>query len=643
MYQKLFQNYDIYDGKDLGAVYSKDKTVFRLWAPSASAVTLCTYERGDGDCQKAEFSMQKDVDGTWVFSMAEDCDKLYYTYKVTVDGICRETGDPYAKAVGVNGKRSMVIDLEKTNPEGFADDKGPAVSSLADMVVTEISVVDTTADASAGSKFPGKYLGLTERGTKNKDGISTALDHFKKLGVTHVQLMPSYDFGSIDESLLGEEQYNWGYDPVNYNVPEGSYSTDPFHGEVRIREFKEMVKAFHEEGIGVIMDVVYNHTYNVEDNCLYKTVPDYFYRKDGERYSDASACGNEIASDRPMVRKYIIDSLCYWAKEYHIDGFRFDLMGVLDIETMNKAYEELKKIKSDIVFYGEPWTGGDSVLEAEKRALKVNVKKLNHVSVFSDDIRDAVKGHVFYAEQPGFINGGVGMENDIKFCVTGGVKHPEVDYDAYEYTKTGAWAKDPVDSVNYVSCHDNLTLWDKNESLNPKATKEELLAMNRLAATIVFTAQGMPFFLSGEEFGRTKPIKGSTEKCENSYNMPLYTNSLKYDMLTENKELVEFYQGIIKMRKAIPQLRLRTAKEVVEGIHFVDVKDKNVVAYTIETEGQKVFVCYNANKKGVSVSLPDEKEYQVYLRNDKVSDAAFETIKNQTEICGVSGLVAVAK
>lgn len=634
---------EFYEGTDLGAVYSKEKTTFRVFAPTAESVVLCMYEAGDGDCFISETPMEKAEEGTWFLCLEKDCKNTYYTYKVTVAGVTRETVDPYAKAVGVNGVRAMVIDLASTNPEGFAEDKGPVYDKENDIIVTEISIADTTADASCHAKYPGKYLGLIEHGLKSDEGFTTGLDHILELGVTHVQIMPTYDFGSIDEAALDKEQYNWGYDPVNYNVPEGSYSTDPFHGEVRIKEFKQMIQELHQAGLGVIMDVVYNHTYDIENSCFQKTVPDYYYRKDGDKYSDASACGNEVASDQPMMRKYIIDSLVYWASEYHIDGFRFDLMGVLDIETMNLARKALEKVNPDIIMYGEGWTGGDSTLPADERALKVNVGKLDGIGVFSDDLRDGVKGHVFYGEEPGFVNGAKDKENDIRFSVVGAMKHPQVDEEKYSYTPGGFWALEPQDVVNYVSCHDNYTLWDKLTYSCPDASEEKKLAMNRLAASIVFTAQGIPFFLQGEEFARTKPIEGSDELAENSFNLPLYTNSLKYGRMSEYAELMEYYKGLIAFRKAHEGLRLTTAEEVADKIHFLEDTPKNVVAYTIDTKEETLFVTYNANDEEVNIALPDDMEWSVQICDKTAGTDEIKTIKNQTQMAGISCLAAVCK
>ena len=640
------KNLVVYEGNDLGAVYTKDHTQFRLWAPTAEAVSICFYENGDGGEAFEVKKMNKSEGGTWIYVKSGEWHKLYYTYKVTVDGVTRETNDPYAKAAGVNGVRSMVVDLERTNPEGFVEDKGPAVKKWTDVIVYEMSILDTTMDESCGAKYPGKYIGLTETGLKTKEGVPTGLDHILDTGITHVQIMPTYDFGSIDESKPDVPQYNWGYDPINYNLPEGSFSTDPFHGEVRIKEFKQMVQCFHEHGLGVIMDVVYNHTYDIDNNCFQKCVPDYYYRmtEDGE-YSDASACGNEVASDHPMCSKFIIDSLKYWVSEYHIDGFRFDLMGVLDIETMNKAAVELKKINPNIVIYGEGWTGGPSTISDEERALKCNVPALVDVGAFSDDIRDTVRGHVFYEEEVGYISGRQGMENDIRYSVVGATRHPEVDYDEYDYSD-GPWAKNPVDIVNYVSCHDNLTLWDKISVSCPDASEEEKLAMNRLATSMVFTAQGIPFFLSGEEFARTKPIEGTDQVSENSYNMPFYTNNMRYDRLVKYTDLYEYYKGVIAFRKAHEGLRFATTEEVCEHLHFVDGLPKNVVAFTIKTEEETIFVVYNSNRKAVTVELPEKANWQICIDNDKASTEALRTLTekdSEVEVQAVACLVAVAK
>lgn len=600
-----------YQGNDLGAVYGKTYTTFRLWAPTADEVNLKLYQEGNGDCLIETAAMKPDVQGTWFLQKQGDLNHIYYTYELIRNGKCVETQDPYSVATGVNGLRSMVLDLQETNPDGFETDKGPEVKSRTDMVIAEISVADVTGDASANAGYPGKYKGLTETGTKNKKGQATGFDYLKELGITHVQIMPAFDFASVDEAQPDKEQYNWGYDPLNYNVPEGSYSTDPFHGEVRVREFKEMVAAFHKAGIGVIMDVVYNHTFDL-NSCFQKCEPDYYYRKDGDKYSDASACGNEVASDQPMMHKYIVDSVCHWVKEYHIDGFRFDLMGVLDIDTMNDISSSLKKIKPDIVLYGEGWTGDDSTLPYYERALKQNARMLDDIGMFSDDIRDNVRGHVFYNEECGFVSGEPELENAVRYCVAASVWHPQVDYRKYTYSDT-AWADSPQNTISYISCHDNLTLWDKLSVSRPDADKELKLAMNRLAASIVFTSQGVPFFLIGEEAARTKPLKDGTGVAENSYDLPLYTNAIRYDRDADQEELLKYYKGLIAFRKAHALLRLKTAAEVQEKLRFVEEMKKSVVAFTLKDETEQIFVIYNANETEVTVDMPDDGTWNLYI------------------------------
>lgn len=631
---------ECYFGDDLGTKYQKTSTSFRLWAPTADAVSVCLYRHGDGDCLIEEIPMEPDEKGTWFLEKQGDLNEVYYTYKLVRGGSETETQDPYSVAVGVNGERSMVINLRETDPLGFSVDRGPKVESKTDLIVCEISVADMTADASAGVKHSGKYIGLTEHGTKNAAGQATGLDYLKELGVTHVQLMPAYDFGSIDEAEEG--QYNWGYDPINYNVPEGSYSTDPFHGQVRIREFKEMVAAFHKAGIGVIMDVVYNHMFDVKNSCFEKAEPDYFFRKKGEVYSDASACGNEVASEHPMVHKYIVDSVCYWAKEYHIDGFRFDLMGVLDVDTLNDLSARLKKINPSIVLYGEGWTGGDSILPSYQRALKKNVRLLDDIGMFSDDIRDTTRGHVFYSKECGFVNGKTKYENAVRYSVAGAVWHPQVDYGAYRYTAGGPWARTPCDTVSYVSCHDNYTLWDKLTVTRPKSSIKERFAMNRLAAAMVFTAQGMPFFLSGEEIARSKPVEGSDEVSENSYNLPLFTNAIRYDRTAGQEALLQYYKGLIAFRKAHKGLRFSTSEQVQRDIRFVEGLMANVVAFTVKCEAERLFIVYNANKKAVQVDLPDDGTWDVYIDGVQAGVKKLRTAVRSVEVNGISCMVLTA-
>lgn len=617
MYTKINEKDSI---MKLGAIYSKEKTTFTLFSPVADSVFVIFYDKGNDSTETGRLEMMRgEGELRSIFSATAEgnLDGVYYTYEVhTADGTF-SSHDPYARACGVNGHRSMVIDLSKTDPDGFADEDRPKLADPMSMVITEVSVADVSAGASAHSRYPGKFKAFTEDKT---------LSYFKDMGVTHLQLMPSYDFASIDESDSLKEQYNWGYDPYNYNVPEGSYSTDPFNGAVRVREYKEMVHSIHEAGLGVIMDVVYNHTFNVHDSCFYKTAGNYFYRMlDAAKYSDASACGNEIASEKPMVRKYIIDSLCYWASEYHIDGFRFDLMGVLDIETLNEARKALLKINPDIIMYGEGWTGGESTLPELERGMKINAPRTPGIGMFSDDIRDAVKGHVFYMDELGFVNGAADRGEELKQAVT-----------------CAKWAKSPMQSINYLSCHDNYTLWDRFIISNSHESEEMRIRMNKLAAAILFTAQGIPFFLHGEEFARTKISEADGAPVENSYCSPLSVNAIDYDRAEQFSDLKAYYKGLIALRRAHKSFYLDTVDEIKKSVHFMDDMPDGVVAYTIDNDTEKVFVAYNAGKNKITIKLADAL-WEVLADESSAGDKALYTIKDQAIIPGVSCLVAVSK
>lgn len=633
----MFDNYAVYMGNDLGAVCTREETKFRVWAPEAEAVMLNLYHGGEGAYSLDVIPMRRDMGGTWFVKQIGDLHGVYYTYSVQNYGIRQETQDPYAKAAGANGFKSMVVDLSRTNPKDFEKDRGPRLKQKTDAVICEISVRDMTGDESCGVKYPGKYLGLAQSGTVNRKGQPTGLDYLKELGVTHVQVMPVYDFGSVDEEHPEVLQYNWGYDPVNYNVPEGSYSTNPYAGEVRIRELKEMIAAFHRAGIGVIMDVVYNHTYNVEDSCFQKCVPDYFYRKNNEGYSNASGCGNEIASERCMVRKYIIDSVLYWMKEYHMDGFRFDLMGVLDIETMQAVREAVNRIDPEILIYGEGWTGGDSVLHYQKRALKCNTRCMQGIGMFSDDIRDTLKGSVFQDKGTGYINGSPEKAKDLWFSVAGAVYHPQVDYGNDEFTPFRPWAATPADTINYLSCHDNLTLWDKLAVSAEESTEEERMAMNRLGAAVLMTSQGIPFFLCGEDFARSKPLPQGGFS-ENSYNLPLEVNGLKYGNLMKYQKLHEYYKGLIAFRKSHRLLRMNSAKQIRENIRFIPTED-DTVQFEISEKEEHMFIVYNPNEFPSEVTLPDKEEWKVYIKDDAAGTEVLDIIRNQIRVSAKSCLV----
>ncbi len=601
-------DYEVYTGNDLGAVYSPKMTRFKVWAPEAESVKLNLYKQGEGDNLIEQHIMKKSANGTYVFEKQGDCNGIYYTYTVVNHGEEQEAVDPYTKAAGVNGQRGMVINLAKTNPQGFELDGYRNPEHITDAIIYEGSVRDFTMDESSGVFHNGKFLGLTEANTTNHFGEATALDYISGLGVTHVQILPAFDFETVDEKNQ-KAQYNWGYDPDNYNVPEGSYAVSPYDGAVRIQEMKQMVLALHSRGIGVIMDVVFNHTYRRDDSNLQKIVPGYYYRSDETGYTDGSGCGNEVASDRPMVQKLIVDSLIYWAKEYHIDGFRFDLMGVLDIDTMNVIAERLKEIRPDIYLYGEGWNGGPSSLAEEKRAFKASAKKMPGIGMFNDDIRDTIKGSVFYDDHLGFVNGGTHLENALRYGITGAVAHPQVDYDAYG---SKPWAKEPGQSINYVSCHDNYTLWDKLSVSCPEASEEKKKAMNRLCAAIVFTSQGVPFIQAGEEFLRSKPLPEKKGFAENSYNMPDEVNSIKWDNIHEYPDMIAYYKGLMELRKAHPVFRMQSEAEMTQNLCFLSDTPENVVAYLLKGKGaddtpESILVIFNGNDEEILYNLPEGK------------------------------------
>lgn len=632
-------DYEVYTGNDLGAVYSPKMTRFKVWAPEAESVKLNLYKQGEGDNLIEQHVMKKSANGTYVFEKQGDCNGIYYTYTVVNHGEEQEAVDPYTKAAGVNGQRGMVINLAKTNPQGFELDGYRNPEHITDAIIYEGSVRDFTMDESSGVFHNGKFLGLTEANTTNHFGEATALDYISGLGVTHVQILPAFDFETVDEKNQ-KAQYNWGYDPDNYNVPEGSYAVSPYDGAVRIQEMKQMVLALHSRGIGVIMDVVFNHTYRRDDSNLQKIVPGYYYRSDETGYTDGSGCGNEVASDRPMVQKLIVDSLIYWAKEYHIDGFRFDLMGVLDIDTMNVIAERLKEIRPDIYLYGEGWNGGPSSLAEEKRAFKASAKKMPGIGMFNDDIRDTIKGSVFYDDHLGFVNGGTHLENALRYGITGAVAHPQVDYDAYG---SKPWAKEPGQSINYVSCHDNYTLWDKLSVSCPEASEEKKKAMNRLCAAIVFTSQGVPFIQAGEEFLRSKPLPEKKGFAENSYNMPDEVNSIKWDNIHEYPDMIAYYKGLMELRKAHPVFRMQSEAEMTQNLCFLSDTPENVVAYLLKGKGaddtpENILVIFNGNDEEILYNLPEGK-WKI-LVDDKTAGAdGKKIISEKADVEPLSALV----
>ena len=592
-----FEEKYVYKGNDLGAVYEKEKTTFKVWAPTAEKVMLHLYTAGStgeaGEKELLQVEMKKREQGIYEKQVKGDLHGVYYTFSVTVDGETRETGDIYAKAAGVNGKRSMVVDLEKTNPKGWEEDTH-VFHPLGKTWVWEVHIGDFSNDPASGvrEEYRGKYLAFTENTTLNQDGVHpTCVNYLKELGITHVHLLPSFDYGSVDESKC--DTFNWGYDPVNYNVPEGSYATDAFHGEVRIREFKEMVAALHKAGISVVMDVVYNHTHSL-DSFFNATVPYYYYRtwEDGT-YSDGSACGNDTASDRAMFRKYMVDSVLYWVQEYHVDGFRFDLMGLHDTQTMNEIRKALNELEDgeQIFLYGEPWSAGPSALkESESFATKEAMKKLAEgIAVFNDDTRDAVKGPYDKLEAPGFVNGKKGLEEKIKRGIQG-------LFDEKEKVQPVS----PAQLLNYVSAHDNSTLWDKlvdsvKKDQDYETRHEDLLAMNKLAAAIVQFSAGIPFMQAGEEAGRTKQGE------DNSYNLSKELNRLDWNRMYKFQDLISYYKGLHEVRNQFSGFYDLSEKARTRQ-HFYENLPEGIIAYEMEgirgtDQWEKVVVIFHASQE----------------------------------------------
>lgn len=631
-----FEEEYTYTGTDLGATWSSDKTSFRVWAPTAEAVKVNLYVSGtEGtDDLLEEIPMQADVNGTWIAEKEGDANGIYYTYTVTINGEETEACDPYARTTGVNGKRAMIIDLVSTNPQGWESDANPHVGeNITDAVIYELHVRDLSSDESAGIQNVGKFLGVIETGTTTESGIPTGLDHIKDLGITHLHLLPSYDYGSVDETKLDDAKFNWGYDPVNYNVPEGSYSTDPYHGEVRVKEMKQMVQGLHENGISVVMDVVYNHVYNASEFCFNKIVPGYFSRMDEEgKYSNGSGCGNDTASERAMVHKYIVDSVKYWAEEYHIDGFRFDLVGLIDTETINEIVAEVHKDYPDVIFYGEGWTMDTSVTkDGYLMATQLNSEETPDFAYFNDTLRDGLKGNVFENSQTGYVSGAEGLEETITQCFLGAAD----------------WCPSPSQTVNYASCHDNLTLMDRLLRSALNATREERIRMNNLSAAIYMTAQGIPFMQAGEEMLRTK-LKGSGEFDENSYASPDSVNSLKWDTLNEEEyqNTYNYYKGLIAFRSAHPALRMMTAEDVAANITPVEGLEANVTAFEIKggangDSADEMFVIFNPNQTQTQVTLP-EGVWDVYINGEKAGTEVLETITEGTAtVAPISAMVLI--
>lgn len=599
-----YGSYPVRSGSLTEMEYAPSATTFTLWAPTADEVRLMIYSDGWRGSFIASYAMMPAEEGTWKMVVAQDLLGKYYTFHVKVKGKwLGETPGINAQAVGVNGQRAAIVDWKQTHPEGWDNDRRPPLQSPADMIIYEMHHRDFSVDEASGICHKGKYLALTEQGTTNSFQLATGIDHLVELGVTHVHLLPSSDYASIDETRLDENPYNWGYDPRNYNVPDGSYATDPYQPETRIREFKQMVLALHRAGIRVVMDMVYNHTFYTEESNFERTVPGYFYRrmKDGS-WSNGSGCGNETASERPMMRKFMIDSVLYWIREYHIDGFRFDLMGLHDIDTMNAIRKAVDEVDSSVCLYGEGWTGGVPCYPASLLALKMNVARMPGIAAFSDELRDALCGSVWEKEKGGFLAGVPGAEQSVKFGIVGAIAHPQVKYRSVNYSHL-PWAAQPTQMIGYVSCHDGLCLADRLKAALPDVGFDELVRLDKLAQTVVLTSQGIPFLYAGEELMRDK------QGVDNSYKSPDAINGIAWDRKFLYRDVFAYYKELILLRKSHPAFRMGDAALVCKYLRFLPVKGRNLIAYCLhgQPNGESwkdIVVAFNARSTPARLQVP---------------------------------------
>ena len=615
-----FEEYPIAEGMLVEMEYSPIETKFTLWAPTAEEVRVLLYDSGNEGSAYQTLSLEMGEDGIWNTSIKEDLKGKFYTFNVKVNGKwLGDTPGIMAKAVGVNGKRAAVIDLRSTDPEGWANDVRPLLKDYADIIVYEMHHRDFSLDSVSGIRNKGKFLALTELGTTTSQGEKTGIDHLKELGVTHVHILPSYDYASVDESKPDKAQYNWGYDPQNYNVPDGSYSTDPYKPDVRIKEFKQMVQALHKAGIRVVLDVVYNHTFNTEESNFERTVPGYFYRqtKDGKP-ANGSGCGNETASDRAMMRKYMVESVLYWINEYHIDGFRFDLMGIHDIETMNEIRAAVDKIDPSIFIYGEGWAASAPQLDQEELAMKANIYKMPRIAAFSDEMRDGLRGGWDDDRKGAFLIGQPGHEMSIKFGLVGAVKHPQVINDSVNYSKE-PWALQPTQMISYVSCHDDMCLADRLKATMPDAMDEERASLHKLAETFVFTSQGVPFIFAGDEMMRDK--KG----IHNSYNSPDSINTIDWRNKTIHHDVFDYVRELITLRKNHPAFRMGDADKVRQYMEFLPVEGSNLVAFILKDNAngdswKNIIVAFNSRKEPAKLSIPVGR-YTIVCKDGKIKQS----------------------
>ncbi|PFR45378.1 type I pullulanase [Bacillus cereus] len=616
-----------YGGNDLGNIYTPQHTKFRVWAPTTSEAKLVTYKKWD-DKIGTEINMQQGEKGTWTAELKGNQKGLYYTYKVKIGDKWTEAVDPYARAASVNGDKGAVVDLEETNPKKWNTNKKPKLKNPEDAIIYELHVRDLSIQPESGIKQKGKYLGVTEKGTRGPEGVKTGLDHIKDLGVTHVQFLPIFDYASVNEETLNDPQYNWGYDPKNFNVPEGSYSTNPYEPTVRITELKQMIQTLHDNNLRVVMDVVYNHMYNAAESNFHKLVPGYYYRynEDGT-LANGTGVGNDTASERKMMRKFMIDSVTYWAKEYNLDGFRFDLMGIHDYETMNEIRKAVNQIDPSIILHGEGWDL-NTPLATELKANQKNAEKMKGIAHFNDNIRDGLKGSVFEEKEKGFVNGRGNMEDRIKKGITAGI-----DYDTNSSTY-----QDPEQVLTYVEAHDNHTLWDKLDLTNPDDSKEVRKQMHKLSSSILLTSQGIPFLHAGQEFMRTK------YGDHNSYKSPDSINQMDWLRRAAFNNDVDYMKGLIELRKKYSAFRMTSAEQIKKQISFIDAP-KNVVAYSIDGKGngnknEYFIVAHNANRESVEIALPSKGPWKALVDGKQAGSKTLYVVHdNKIKVPALSSLV----
>ena len=638
------RDYPIYYGPDLGLTFDRTgQGTLVVWAPTAEALRLRLYAAGAGGPALATHPLRRGPGGSWSLTLPAGT-RGFYTVQATIAGQARaEVPDPYARAVGVNGQRGAWLDPATAAPPRWADDLRPKLAHPTDIVLGEVSVRDLSADPQAGIRHRGQFLGLAETGTYGPQGVSTGLQHLLDLGITHVHLLPVNDFAAIDESQPASPgRYSWGYDPLNYFVPEGSYATDARDPAVRIREFKALVQALHQRGLRVVADVVFNHVADARRSAFEQLVPGYYFRHNPDgSLANATACGNELASERPMVRKLIVEAAVHWARHYHVDGFRFDLMGVLDLETMRAVRVALDQQDHSIFMYGEGWAAGPSPLPEAERAVKANLPRLARVAAFGDELRDGVKGHYARQAEAGFVGGRPGLEESIKFGIVAATRHPQLEYTKVNYSQA-PWASSPAQAINYVACHDDRVLWDKLTVANPTATEEELIRMDALCNTIVFTSQGVPFLPVGDDFLRTK--KGAA----NSYNLPDSLNQLDWGRKARYRAVAEFYRKLLALRKAHPAFRLPTPELIAQHLTFLPGLPPGTIGYQLKDhaggdEWQTITVLFNGQRTPATLPVPPGR-YSVVLRGLDISPRGLGPLVvdgSTPEVPGSTALVLV--